>query len=203
MLRISTAVLTALALFTAPMALATTPKVGEPAPVFSATDINGNPVALEDFAGRTVILEWTNHECPFVQKHYDTGNMQMTQDTAAGSHEAVWISVVSSAPGKQGSVDADQAKDILSAQGMRVAAKLLDSNGAIGRLYDAKTTPQMAIIDGEGVLRYYGAIDDQPSARHSTVEGAQNYVLTALNAMAAGQDPDPALTRPYGCSVKY
>jgi len=179
------------------------PRVGAPAPVFSGIDFEGNPVSLADFAGRTVVLEWTNHECPFVQKHYDTGNMQATQDTAAASHRAVWLSIVSSAPGKQGHVEADRARQIVDSQGARIETQLLDPEGTIGRLYDAQTTPQMAIIDADGVLRYYGAIDDKPSARHSTVENARNYVLAALNAMAAGEDPDPAVTRPYGCSVKY
>lgn len=179
------------------------PEIGEPAPAFTGRTSQGDTLSLERFAGRTVVMEWTNHGCPFVQKHYDTGNMQAVQKQAHEEHTVVWLTIISSAPGKQGHVTPAEAQALTQSYGAMVDATLLDPDGTIGRAYDAKTTPQMAVIDGEGVLRYYGAIDDQPSARHKTVESAENYVLAALDAMAVGEEPDPAQTRPYGCSVKY
>ena len=172
------------------------PEIGKPAPAFTGQSTAGESVSLDRFAGKTVVLEWTNHGCPFVQKHYDTGNMQMVQRTARQEHDVVWLTIVSSAPGKQGHVTPQEADALTQDYGAVISAKILDPEGTIGRAYDAKTTPQMAVIDGEGVLRYHGAIDDKPSARHSTVESAENYLLAALDALASGNTPAPARPRP-------
>ncbi len=178
------------------------PDVGQMAPQFDGTDTNGETFSLADYQGQTVILEWTNHGCPYVKKHYETGNMQDLQ-TAAASDDIVWVSIISSAPGKQGHVDGDQANALTAEREASPARVLLDPDGTIGRLYEAKTTPHMYIIDEEGVLRYMGAIDDQPTARKSSVEGAKNYVTQALADMAAGEPVAEPETTAYGCDVKY
>ncbi|MCC7304696.1 MAG: redoxin domain-containing protein [Alphaproteobacteria bacterium] len=178
------------------------PEVGKPAPDFSATDIAGKPFKLSDHKGKIVVLEWTNHECPFVMKHYETGNMQKTQK-AATDKGAEWISIVSSAPGKQGNVTKEEAAKIVTDTGAAPTAKILDESGAIGHLYDAKTTPHMFVIDKDGNVAYMGAIDDQPSPKHDTVNGAKNYVLSAIDALQAGTPVETASTQPYGCGVKY
>ena len=178
------------------------PKVGEMAPAFTAKDINGETVSLADLKGKTVVLEWTNHECPFVMKHYETGNMQAAQEKAA-EMGVTWISIVSSAKGNQGAVTAEEAKMIVEEKGAKAAHRISDPKGEIGHMYAAKTTPHMFVIDAEGVLRYQGAIDDNPSPRQSTVEGAKNYVLEALMALDAGEEIEVTESRPYGCSVKY
>jgi hypothetical protein len=149
-----------------------------------------------------VILEWTNHECPFVRKHYETGNMQATQEVANAS-EAVWISIISSSPGTQGYVDAAEADALTADRNAAPDFVVLDPSGDIGRLYAAKTTPHMFIIDDAGLLRYDGAIDDKPSANHATIDGAKNYVLAALADLASGEEIAVTRTKPYGCSVKY
>lgn len=178
------------------------PTVGEPAPDFSATDSQGNTQTLSDQKGSIVVLEWTNHECPFVQKHYETGNMQALQEEAT-SEDIVWWSVISSAPGKQGHVSPEQADELTSSRDAAPSAVLLDSEGTVGQLYGARTTPHMYVIDPEGTLVYMGAIDDKPSTEKSDVESANNYVRAALNAVQQDQTVDPAITQPYGCSVKY
>jgi len=178
------------------------PEIGKPAPDFTAADINGNDVSLNALKGQKVILEWTNHQCPYVIKHYDTGNMQATQKTA-GEKGAAWITLVSSAPGKQGHVSADKARAIMEEAGAMPDHKILDSSGNIGRLYDAQTTPHMFVINEEGTLVYKGAIDDKASPRHKTVEEATNYVLAALGDLEAGRPVATPVTQPYGCAVKY
>jgi peroxiredoxin len=178
------------------------PQVGAPAPGFTGTDSTGARHRLSDYRGRTVVLEWTNHLCPYTAKHYRTGNMQRLQAEAA-KRGVVWLSVISSAPGKQGYVSPSEADRLTESRGATPAAVLLDPEGEIGRLYRAKVTPHMFVIDADGALVYMGAIDDAPSARESSVEGAHNYVLTALDALAAGHPVDPAITRAYGCTVKY
>lgn len=175
---------------------------GKPAPDFSAADIKGQPFKLSDHKGKIVVLEWTNHQCPFVLKHYETGNMQKTQKEAMGKG-AEWISIVSSAPGKQGYVTPEEAQKIMDEAGTSVTAKILDADGAIGRLYGASTTPDMVVIDKDGNVAYAGAIDDQPTPDHKTVEGAKNYVLAALDDLAAGRPVATAQTQPYGCGIKY
>lgn len=175
---------------------------GEAAPAFTGMTADGETVSLSDFAGQTVILEWTNHDCPYVRKHYDGENMQSMQAQAA-EQDIVWLQVISSAPGKQGHVSAGQAVALNEERGATPAHVVLDESGEIGRLYDARTTPHMYVVDAEGVLRYAGAIDDQPSADPATLEGATNYVDAALLAMEQGRAVDPDQTRAYGCSVKY
>lgn len=188
-------------LFTAAPAVAGV-EAGAAAPDFTATDVNGNEVTLSALKGKTVVLEWTNHQCPFVVKHYDTGNMQKLQK-AANDNGVVWISIVSSAEGRQGHVSAEEAKKIASDAGAVPTHKILDASGEIGQAYGAKTTPHMFVINAEGNVVYAGAIDDNPSPRKSTVEDAKNYVTAALEALAAGKDVETTSTQPYGCSVKY
>jgi len=174
------------------------------APGFTGVTSTGETVSLSDFAGQTVVLEWTNHGCPFVQKHYDETykNMQGLQ-TAAADDGVVWLSVISSAPGKQGYVSPEEANELTTSRGAAPSAVIIDESGDIGRLYDAKTTPHMYIITGDGTLAYQGAIDSIKSARVSDIPEADNYVTAALDAVAAGEAVETAQTRPYGCSVKY
>jgi len=178
------------------------PVIGEPAPSFRGITAAGEKISLADFGGRPIVLEWTNHQCPFVQKHYKTGNMQKLQRrlTEAG---AVWISIISSAPGKQGHVSADEARAIATRNASYADHILLDPEGEIGRAYLARTTPQMALIRPDGTLAYNGAIDDKPSTQYDTVETAENYLEAAFTAVESGEPVDPAVTKPYGCAVKY
>jgi peroxiredoxin len=184
-----------------PQALAVA-KTGAPAPAFTGTDSKGAQHTLAGYRGKTVVLEWTNHECPYTVKHYATGNMQALQAAAADAG-VVWLTVVSSRAGEQGHVDAAQADRLTATRNARPAAVLLDPTGQIGQLYDARTTPHMYVIDGAGMLVYMGAIDDRPTASHGSVKGARNYVREALDAVAAGRPVAVASTRPYGCSIKY
>lgn len=177
-------------------------ELGQAAPNFEAIDTNGKPVNLGDLKGKIVVLEWTNNRCPFVVKHYSTGNMQAAQKTAH-DQGVEWISIVSSAPGRQGHVDAAKANAITAEDGATISAKILDESGEIGRLYGARTTPHMFVIDENGVLAYAGAIDNNSSANPKTVEGAQNYVLAAINDLKAGNPVATTQTRAYGCPIKY
>ena len=185
-----------LALVLAGPALAV-PQVGNTAPDFTGTDTSGKTHQLKDLRGSTVVLEWTNHECPFVGKHYGTGNMQALQKEAK-SKDIVWLSIISSAPGKQGHVSPEQADELTRSRDAAPSAVILDAEGTIGQTYKARTTPHIFIIDPEGTLVYMGAIDDVPSARWSDVEKANNYVRTALSALSTDQAVDPASTKPYG-----
>lgn len=178
------------------------PVPGAPAPAFTGTDTKGNTVNLADFRGQKVMLEWTNHQCPYVRKHYESGNMQKTQ-RALTEEGVVWISVISSSEGQQGHVTASEADQLTASRGAYADMVLLDSEGKIGRAYDASTTPQMFLIDEEGVLQYMGAIDDRPSANPTSLDGATNYVLKAWSALKTGDEISPKSTKPYGCSVKY
>ena len=176
--------------------------VGQPAPAFSLPDTGGVRHSLADFRGRTVVLEWLNHDCPFVRKHYDGGNMQRLQrkHTDAG---VVWLSVASSAPGKQGYFPPEKANELTASKGARPTAVLLDPEGTVGRLYGARTTPHMFVIDPAGTLVYAGGIDDRPSTDPDDVKGARNHVDAALGELAAGKPVSMATTNPYGCAVKY
>ena len=176
--------------------------VGQPAPAFTLTDTKGTTHSLADFAGKTVVLEWFNHECPFVKKHYGAGNMQRQQAAATGKG-VVWLTINSSAPGKQGHVNAEQANAILGEWKASPTAFLLDHDGTVGQAYGAKTTPHMYVIDGEGVLRYNGAIDSNPSADPADIPGSTQYVDAALGDLAANRAVARGTTQPYGCSVKY
>jgi len=178
------------------------PEPGQKAPDFTGTTAGGETLALSDLRGQKVILEWTNHDCPFVVKHYGTGNMQSLQKTARGKGVA-WLTVISSAPGTQGHVDPARAQALTAERDAHPAEVLLDPEGVIGRLYNARTTPEMFLIDEEGVLVYAGAIDDKPTARWSSVEDANNYVRMALSDLVAGRPVGIPTATPYGCSIKY
>lgn len=177
-------------------------RVGERAPDFTGTDSNGKVHKLSDYAGKFVVLEWTNRGCPYTQKHYRSGNMQRLQHewTARG---AVWLTIISSAPGKQGYVTAEEENAYLKEVNASPTAVLLDPTGAIGHLYDAKTTPQIYVINPAGVLVYDGAIDDRATTDPSDIAGAKNYLSQALEEALGGKPVSVATTRPYGCSVKY
>ena len=184
------------------IAASATAKVGAAAPAFSLLDSTGKTHSLADYSGKTVVLEWTNHECPFVKKHYGSKNMQTQQREATGDG-VVWLSVNSSAPGQQGHVDGAGAERVRSDAGAAQTAYLLDPQGTTGRAYGAMTTPHMYVIDPQGVLRYAGAIDSIPSADPDDLANATQYVPQALAELAAGKPVSVAVTRPYGCSVKY
>lgn len=178
------------------------PPVGEVAPEFSAVTHEGQMVRLSDFRGQTVVLEWTNHDCPFVRKHYETGNMQALQKEAR-EKSVKWISVISSAPGTQGHVDGAMAQKLSEKRGAAPDFIILDEEGSLGRLYEATVTPQLYVINEQSVLIYAGAIDDQPSHKKKTVKTAHNFVRAAIDAHQAGKPIAKPVVRPYGCSVKY
>jgi hypothetical protein len=181
---------------------AATAKVGEAAPNFTATSTSGSAVSLGSYKGTIVVLEWTNHECPYVRKHYETGNMQALQRDATG-HGVVWLTVISSARGEQGWVTPSQADELTVARKAAPTAVLLDEKGVVGRMYGATNTPHMYVVDRAGVLVYAGAIDDRPTTRRADVQGASNYVRAALESVTAGQPVKMPVTRVYGCTVKY
>ena len=177
-------------------------KVGEPAPGFTSTATSGSPVSLGSYKGKIVILEWTNHDCPYVRKHYETGNMQSLQREVTGQG-VVWLTLISSSPGTQGHVTPAQADELTSTRKAAPTAVLLDEKGVVGRMYGATNTPHMYVVDKTGLLVYAGAIDDRPTTRRADVQGANNYVRAALEAVVAGQPVKTPLTRAYGCTVKY
>lgn len=178
------------------------PIIGQPAPAFSVTDTAGQSVSLDSLKGKTVVLEWSNHECPFVKKFYGSGTMQQLQQDAT-KDGVVWVTVISSAPGKQGHVTPAEANELTTSRKASPTHVVLDETGSIGRLYAAKTTPHMFVIDSAGVLRYQGAIDDKPSTKPEDIAGAKNFVTAALADLKAGRPVTQANTKPYGCSVKY
>jgi len=186
--------------FVAPAAAG--PAVGKPAPDFTGTDSMGKTHTLSDYRGKTVVLEWTNHECPYTAKHYDAGSMQALQkETTADG--VVWLSVISSAPGRQGYVTADEANSLSKTRSAAASAVILDPDGTIGRLYGASTTPEMFVIVPDGTIAYMGAIDDEPSTWGANPLKAENYVRLAMADLAAGKPVSKPKTRPHGCSVKY
>lgn len=189
-------------LWVVPTAAGATVTVGEAAPDFTLTDSAGESHKLSDYHGKTVVLEWTNHLCPFVRKHYDSGNMQALQAHAT-EQDVTWLSIISSAPGKQGHVSGEEADDLTESRDAHPSAVLLDESGDVGRLYGARTTPHMYVIDEEGVLVYQGAIDDNNSADPADAATARNYVREALDALHDGGEIDVSSTASYGCSVKY
>lgn len=180
------------------------PATGAAAPAFSGVTSAGETISLADFAGKTVVLEWTNDGCPFVKKHYATppANMQTLQKSAAAD-DIVWISVISSAKGEQGHADAARANELTASRGAAPAHVVLDEAGTIGKLYGAKTTPHMFIITADGELAYDGAIDSKSSAKVEDIAKATNYVTAALEDIEAGRPVATPVTKPYGCSVKY
>jgi peroxiredoxin len=181
---------------------APTAKVGTAAPAFTTDATTGKHVSLGDYRGQLVVLEWTNHDCPYVRKHYDTGNMQVLQTEAKGQG-VVWLTLISSSPGTQGFVTPAQADELTVSRKASPAAVLLDPSGTVGKMYGATNTPHMYVVDKTGLLVYAGAIDDRPTTRRSDVQGAQNYVREALQSVAAGQPVKTPVTRAYGCTVKY
>lgn len=183
-------------------AFAAAPVVGEPAPDFSATDINGAAVKLSDMKDKIVVLEWNNPECPFVMKHYDTQNMQGLQAELTAK-DVVWVSINSGAEGQQGFLTPETAKTTLDEKGSKPSHYVLDTDGSIGKLYDAKTTPHMFVVGKDGVLAYAGAIDNDPTPRHEGVKTATNYVRAAVEALIEGKPVEVASSQPYGCGVKY
>ena len=175
---------------------------GAAAPDFTLTDTSGASHKLSDFKGKTVVLEWVNHGCPFVVKHYSKGNMQGLQADYT-SKGVVWLSICSSAEGKQGYNTAEGWQKLNAEKGGKATAILLDPEGTVGKLYGAKTTPHMYVINAEGTLVYQGAIDDKPSTDSDDIPGAKNYVKAALDEVLAGKPVTTGQTKPYGCGVKY
>jgi peroxiredoxin len=176
--------------------------VGKAAPEFAAADSNGRLVKLSDFRGKTIVLEWSNPECPTVQKHYDSGNMQKTQAQAA-AQGVVWLTINSSAQGEQGHMTPAEAKAFAAGQPSRRTAYLLDPKGDVGRAYGAKATPHLYVVDPAGTLVYNGGIDDKPTTDPADIAGARNHVLAALGELKAGKPVSVPTSRAYGCSVKY
>jgi peroxiredoxin len=183
-------------------ALAQEAQVGKAAPDFTLTDTAGKTHSLSAFKGKVVVLEWTNPDCPFVKKHYDAGNMQNLQKTWTGK-DVVWLAVNSSAPGKQGNFPAEKWTSLMKEKNAAPTAVLLDADGKAGKLYGAKTTPHMFVIDQAGLLVYDGAIDDKPSPDPASLKDAKNYISAALESTLAGKPVETPSTKPYGCSVKY
>ncbi len=177
------------------------PMAGQAAPAFTLVDSDGNSRSLADFRGRTVVLEWTNEGCPYVKKHY-TGAMQALQREATADG-VVWLTIISSAPGTQGFVEGAAARAWRTRTNGAATHLLLDPTGQVGQLYDAKTTPDMRVIDGDGILRFVGGIDDRPTSKPEDLEGANNFVRAALADMAAGRPVRTPFATPYGCAVKY
>jgi len=176
--------------------------VGKAAPTFSLAGSDGKNHALSDYKGKVVVLEWVNYDCPFVKKHYGSGNMQALQKKFAAK-DVVWLSINSSAPGKQGNFPAARVNELLKEKGAAPKAYLFDPEGKTGTAYGAKTTPHMFVIDAKGVLVYAGAIDDKPSTDREDIKSAKNYVEVALVEVLAGKPVTTGSTKSYGCSVKY
>ena len=193
---------TAIALSAGAQPAAAQARIGAPAPAFTLTDSNSRAVSLTDFKGKTVVLEWTSHECPYVGKHYRGNNMQALQKKWTGQGVA-WLSVISSGPGMPGHVSPQQANKLTAERGAAPTAVLLDPTGTVGRAYGARTTPHMYVIDGEGALAYMGGIDDQPTARLKDLKTARNFVDAALSEIAQGKPVSVTTARAYGCSIKY
>lgn len=178
------------------------PRIGASAPAFQAVDVDGKTRNLSEFAGKTVILEWTNHDCPYVRKHYNSATMQTLQKDMA-KEGIVWLSVISSPVGEQGHVSPAQAKELTVKRDAAPAGILLDPDSKLARAYGAQTTPHMYIIDAKGMLAYMGAIDDKPSASAASLNGAKSYVRQAVAELQAGKPISEAATKAYGCVVKY
>ena len=186
----------------APGLAAAAPVLGEPAPAFQATDADGHSRALSDFAGKIVVLEWTSSDCPYSGKHYGSGNMQGLQKRAV-KDGVVWLTVSSSAPGREGYFTPEAARAWRAKVGSHATAILLDGEGRIGRAYNARVTPHMFIVDASGRLAYMGGIDDRPYADPASLKGARNYVTAALADLRAGRPVAQPTSAPYGCSVRY
>jgi peroxiredoxin len=177
------------------------PEVGKAAPEFKAVDTYGKQHSLSQYRGKWVVLEWLNHKCPYVRKHYDNGAMQALQKKYA--NKVVWLSIVSSAPGKQGHYSNEKANSLTKKKGAAPSAVLIDETGTVGRLYDARTTPHMFVINPEGTIVYMGGIDDKPNTRASDLKTARPHVDLALQEAMAGKPVSVPTSQPYGCNVKY
>lgn len=189
--------------FALPLGARAAAVIDQPAPAFTAPGADGKPVSLSSYRGKTVVLEWTNHECPFVRKHYDqSGNIPKLQKEAT-AQGVVWLQVISSPPGTQGHVSGSEALKLNQQRGAAPTAVLLDADGKVGKAYGAQTTPHLYVINADGKLVYKGGIDSIPSSRVDDIAKAQNHVRLALADVAAGRKVAQPSTRPYGCSVKY
>ena len=189
------------AMLAAPL-LISAAKIGAAAPDFTASASNGKSYRLSDFRGKFVVLEWHNNGCPYTRKHYESGNMQRLQKEWTG-RGVIWFTVISSAPGTQGYVTADQENTYISRMHADPTAVLLDASGVLGHMYDAKTTPHMIVVNPAGNIIYDGAIDDHPTSDQSDIASSKNFVNEALTEAMAGKPVGTPATRPYGCSVKY
>jgi hypothetical protein len=177
------------------------PELGKAAPAFTAVDTNGKTHSLAQYKGKWVVLEWLNHGCPYVKKHYGGGAMQALQKKYAG--KVTWLSIVSSAPGKQGHYSNEDANELTKEKGAAPHAVLIDESGTVGRAYDARTTPHMFVINPQGNIVYMGGIDDKNSTRTADLETARPHVDIALQEAMAGKPVSVPSSQPYGCSVKY
>lgn len=200
MLKHLTLAFTAFVLFTSPAFAAA--ELGKPAPDFTATTVKGEEFKLADHKGKIVVLEWNNPGCPFVVKHYGSNNMQALQKAAA-EKGVEWVTINSSAPGKEGHQTAEEAIKAMTEAGATPAAHILDESGAIGKLYGATVTPHMFVLDKDGNVAYMGAIDDNSSPNPDTIKDAKNYVMAAVDELMAGTPVSTPVTQPYGCGVKY
>jgi peroxiredoxin len=178
------------------------PQIGQPAPDFTAVDSKGNSIRLSEYRGKIVVLEWTNADCPYTRKHYSSGNMQSVQ-ALAEKNGIVWLTVISSAPGKQGYVNGAAADALTVSRHAVPAAVLMDPAGTVARLYAAKTTPHMFVIDKDGTLKYMGGIDSLATTDEADIARAEPYLKEAMLALAAGNPVAHPMTKPYGCSIKY
>lgn len=176
--------------------------IDKPAPAFTGTTADGGKLSLDSLKGKTVVLEWTNHECPFVKKHYESGNIPQLQKDAAAKN-IVWVQVNSSAEGKQGHVSGAEATKLNESRSAKPAYVVLDADGKIGQAYGAQTTPHIYIVGPKGILVYKGGIDDIPTAKVEDLPKANNYVREVWAALADGKKVPHASTKPYGCSIKY
>ena len=188
-------------MLTAALAFAA-PAIGTKAPDFTGTASDGKTYKLADYKGKFVVLQWYNRDCPFIHKHYDSGNMQKLQETY-GKKGVIWFEIISSAPGREGYLTPAEAAANRTKSGTKSDATLLDPAGTIGKLYEAKTTPHIFIVDPKGILIYQGAIDDHNSADAEDIPLSKNYVSAALDEALAGKPVSVASTHPYGCGVKY
>ena len=189
-------------LLTSPLLTAEVPAVGSAAPDFSAPDANGKTQSLSEYKGKYVVLEWFNPECPFVKKHYGSGNMQKLQDQYT-SKGVVWLTIDSNAPGTEGNITPEQAQKITESWKTHQTALLLDPDSKVAKLYGAKNTPNMVIINPEGKIVYEGAIDSKASPNPADIPTSTNYVKAALDESLGGKAVSNAQTKPYGCHITY
>jgi peroxiredoxin len=201
-MKFSTLVLALVSVALAGLQASDSPPVGSAAPDFNVSDATGKTHSLSQYKGKYVVLEWFNPECPFVKKHYGSGNMQKLQSDYTGKG-VVWLSIDSSAPGTEGNLSPEQAQKVMKDWNTKQTALLLDADGKVGRSYNARNTPHMFVINPEGKVIYEGAIDSKASPNPNDIASSTNYVKVALDESMSGKPVSTANTRPYGCSVKY